>query len=96
MHFTFTSIVAVTAVLAPAVSAISATNCETGEYHNWGSSTNGACHKFETSTRMRYDSDKGFALTVWSNDDCTGKFYTFKTQYTCVDIPFRGRSIKAT
>ncbi|KAG9195703.1 hypothetical protein G6011_00824 [Alternaria panax] len=85
----------VAAALAPAVSAFSVTNCETGQYKNYGANGNSGCKGFTTGNRVAYDSNKGLTLRVFGATNCQGNAVKEITQQnTCVDVGFNGLSVE--
>ncbi|CAN9401613.1 unnamed protein product [Alternaria alternata] len=95
MQFTLASIMVIAAALAPAVSAFSVTNCETGQYKNYGANGNSGCKGFTTGNRVAYDSNKGYTLRVFGSTDCQGDtIKEISQQNTCVDVGFNGLSVE--
>ncbi|KAH6868754.1 hypothetical protein BKA58DRAFT_441186 [Alternaria rosae] len=96
MQFTLASVIAIAAALAPAVSAFSVSNCETGQYKNFGEAGNGKCQGFNTGRSVAYDSNKGLALRVFASTNCqAGEEILITAQNSCQEIPFTGLSVLA-
>lgn len=88
-------VIALAAAAAPLASAFSVTNCETGEYKNFGSGSNFKCHGFNLGSSTTFDSKRGYNVRVFRDGNCNGESFLLTAQNQCVSVPFRGLSATA-
>ncbi|KAI4649854.1 uncharacterized protein J4E79_009700 [Alternaria viburni] len=96
MQFTLTSVIAIAAAFTSAISAFSVSNCETGQYKNFGEGGNNKCQGFNTGKSVAFDSNKGLSLRVFASTNCqAGDEILITEQNKCQEVPFTGLSVLA-